>query len=281
MVFFRRESNLQLILSGTLILVVVAVIDYKTGFEFGFSVFYLLPILVFTWIGGKFAGISLTVIGILLWAEVDILAGHASVNPRGIYLSAAAEFLLFLVSMALLLKLKSSYERERQLSRIDPLTGLANRRFFLELTKIEQDWCRRHQKPLTIAYLDVDNFKTVNDTRGHQAGDALLKEIARTITENVRSLDIAARLGGDEFVVMFPELEAERVRMVLDRFLNHLRTRMRAGSWPVTFSIGAVTYYDLDHSLEEMITQSDQLMYEAKKAGKNTLRHVTVGGEAS
>lgn len=281
MVFFRRESNLQLILSGTIILVAVAVIDYKTGFEFGFSVFYLLPILVFTWIGGKFAGISLTIIGILLWAEVDILAGHASANPRAIYLSAAAEFLLFLVSMALLLKLKSSYERERQLSRIDPLTGLANRRFFLELTKIEQDWCRRHQKPLTIAYLDVDNFKIVNDTRGHQAGDALLKEIARTITENVRSLDIAARLGGDEFVIMFPELETEQVRMVLERFLNYLRTRMQAGSWPVTFSVGAVTYNDLEYSLEEMIAKSDQLMYEAKKAGKNTLRHVTVDREAA
>ncbi len=281
MVFFRRESNLQLILSGTLILIVVAAIDYKTGFEFGFSVFYLLPILVFTWIGGKFAGISLTVIGILLWAEVDILAGHASANPRGIYMSAAAEFLLFLVSMSLLLKLKSSYERERQLSRIDPLTGLANRRFFLELTKIEQDWCRRHQKPLTISYLDVDNFKTVNDTRGHQAGDALLKEIAQTITENVRSLDIAARLGGDEFVVMFPELEAERVRDVVHRLIDHLSRRMKAGSWPVTFSIGAATYENLDHSLEEMITKADALMYEAKKAGKNTFRHVTVGREAS
>lgn len=281
MPFFPRNSRVQQILLGTLILVVVAVIDYKTGFEFGFSVFYLLPILVFTWMGGKFAGISLTVIGILLWAEVDILAGHAAANPQAIYLSAAAEFLLFLVSMVLLLKLKSSYERERQLSRIDPLTGLANRRFFLELTKIERDWCRRRQKPLTIAYLDVDNFKTVNDTRGHQAGDALLKEIAHTITENVRSLDIAARLGGDEFVIMFPELEAERVGEVVQRLIDHLTNRMKLGSWPITFSVGAVTYNDLDYSLEEMIAKSDQVMYEAKKAGKNTLRHVTVDREAT
>jgi diguanylate cyclase (GGDEF)-like protein len=127
--------------------------------------------------------------------------------------------------MFLLLKLKSAYERERTLSRIDPLTGLANRRFFLELTQIELDWCRRHQSPLTIAYVDIDNFKTVNDTLGHQTGDRLLSEVSKTLKENVRSIDIAARPGGDEFVIMFPELESSKAQDVLNRLLSHLAER--------------------------------------------------------
>jgi len=143
----RTDSKIPLLAMGVAVLLCVALIDYFTGFEYGFSVLYLLPILIFTWIGGKVAGISLTLTSLLLWIEVDILAGHETGNPEAVYWNVAAEFLLFIVSMILLLKLKSAYERERALSRIDPLTGLANRRFFLELTQVELDWCRRHQLP--------------------------------------------------------------------------------------------------------------------------------------
>jgi hypothetical protein len=179
--WLRRDSKIPLLATGVAVLLCVAFIDYNTGPDYGFSAFYLLPILIFTWIGGKVAGISLTLTGLLLWIGVDILSGHDNGNPGAIYWNAAAEFFLFTVSMILLLKLKSAYERERTLSRIDPLTGLANRRFFLELTQIELDWCRRRQTPLTIAYADVDNFKTVNDTLGHQTGDRLLSEVANTL----------------------------------------------------------------------------------------------------
>jgi diguanylate cyclase (GGDEF)-like protein len=178
--------------------------------------------------------------------------------------------------MILLLKLKSAYERERTLSRIDPLTGLANRRFFLELTQIELDWCRRRQTPLTIAYADVDNFKTVNDTLGHQTGDRLLSEVANTLKENVRSIDIVARPGGDEFVIMFPELESSKAQDVLKRLLTHLAERMSQQNWPVTFSIGAATYNNLNYSLEEMIAEADALMYAAKQAGKGRLEYKVI-----
>jgi hypothetical protein len=102
--WLRRDSKIPLLATGVAVLLCVAFIDYNTGPDYGFSAFYLLPILIFTWIGGKVAGISLTLTGLLLWIGVDILSGHDNGNPGAIYWNAAAEFFLFTVSMILQIK---------------------------------------------------------------------------------------------------------------------------------------------------------------------------------
>ena len=101
----------------------------------------------------------------------------------------------------------------------DSLTGLYNRQFFTEVAEKEIARARRHKRPLALAFFDIDNFKRINDTRGHQAGDELLQQIAGAILENCRNSDLAARWGGDEFVILLPETSQAGAQLLADRIV--------------------------------------------------------------
>jgi diguanylate cyclase (GGDEF)-like protein len=102
-------------------------------------------------------------------------------------------------------QLRSLYAQERNLSRTDTLTGIPNRRAFLESLEIEKNRARRYDHPLTLDYVDLDHFKQLNDTLGHNTGDELLRVVANAMKLDVRQVDVLARLGGDEFAVLLPE----------------------------------------------------------------------------
>lgn len=144
---------------------------------------------------------------------------------------------------------------------------------FLELLSWEVERFRRHQRPLTLAYLDVDNFKTVNDSYGHSVGDQLLRSLSHTLKTNIRSVDIVARLGGDEFALLLPETDYRSAQVVVTRLQDKLLAAMAVKSFPVGFSIGVVTFLSLPESIDEMIELVDHLMYDVKNSGKNRLKH--------
>jgi diguanylate cyclase (GGDEF)-like protein len=129
-----------------------------------------------------------------------------------------------------------------------------------------------------LAYIDLDNFKTVNDTYGHLIGDSLLRLVADTIRNNIRTTDVLARLGGDEFVVLLPETDFEQSEIVINKVQTQLLDEMKKNNWPVTFSIGAVTFLTPPESVDEMIKKADNLMYSAKKNGKNTKKREVWSG---
>ncbi|MDD3276294.1 MAG: GGDEF domain-containing protein [Kiritimatiellales bacterium] len=104
----------------------------------------------------------------------------------------------------------------------DPLTGLYNRRFFDEALTQQVETARRYNRDLSLVIFDLDRFKEVNDTLGHEAGDTVLKTFSRLLVENARKADIVCRIGGDEFAVILPETEVSRVRNFLDRFFQCL-----------------------------------------------------------
>jgi diguanylate cyclase (GGDEF)-like protein len=184
----------------------------------------------------------------------------------------AIVYMGFLVGVTLMLsRIKLSLEKEQRLSRVDFLTGIANRHEFEDALHLEIERARRHKRPLTLAYLDCDNFKTVNDQLGHQQGDLLLKELANSLLRNTRKIDKIARLGGDEFVILLPETAEQEGREILLRLHVKLLTIMELYKWPVTFSIGAVTFYDMPLSTQEAIREADRTMYQAKINGKNQL----------
>lgn len=121
-------------------------------------------------------------------------------------------------------QLEAALIKEQELARIDPLTHVSNRRAFYELAEIEIVRARRNGCPLSVAYMDVDNFKFVNDDLGHATGDLVLVTIASTLRSELRASDIVARLGGDEFAILLPETDAESAQAVLDK----LRARLLA-----------------------------------------------------
>jgi len=168
-------------------------------------------------------------------------------------------------------RLKLALEREKDDARIDFLTRIPNRRAFYEIAAAEATRARRYKRPLTIAYLDLDNFKNVNDSSGHEVGDELLVEVAATIRSNLRSTDTVARLGGDEFAMLLPETSPASGAMVIHKLFEKLQASIRQKDWPVTCSIGVVSFEHPPESVDDMVRQADEAMYSAKVQGKNSV----------
>jgi len=189
------------------------------------------------------------------------------------YWNTSVSLGFFLVVAFILSQLRAELKRERKLAQTDFLTGIANSGYFTELLTWEINRCRRYKNPLTLAYIDCDNFKAVNDQFGHHAGNNLLCLVADTIKSTIRITDMVARLGGDEFAILFPETGAEQANSVILKIQNDLLDAMRKGGWKITFSMGVVTYIKSADTSDEVIGMADRLMYDAKNAGKNRIRH--------
>jgi diguanylate cyclase (GGDEF)-like protein/PAS domain S-box-containing protein len=168
-------------------------------------------------------------------------------------------------------QLEASLTKERELSRQDPLTGLANRRAFLETSEIEKERSRRYHHCFNIAYIDLDGFKKVNDTLGHAVGDQVLVQVANTLRSNLRSTDVVARLGGDEFAILLTETDAASAEKVLRKLHDLLRAAMKKNGWNVDCSIGLASYLCPPESMDSIIRTADGLMYSVKAKGKGAL----------
>jgi diguanylate cyclase (GGDEF)-like protein len=136
---------------------------------------------------------------------------------------------LFLMTSLVVSALKGALEREKEVSRTDLLTGLPNRRHFFELVSGEIRRNHRYDEPFSIAYLDIDNFKTVNDLRGHAEGDKLLRLVAAVISAAIRETDIVARLGGDEFALLLPETARESALTALTKVQQQFNLKTAVG----------------------------------------------------
>jgi diguanylate cyclase (GGDEF)-like protein len=157
----------------------------------------------------------------------------------------------------------------RNLAMIDPLTGLYNRRFAEQRLAAEVARSERRGHPLTVLTLDLNNFKEINDTYGHPAGDQVLQEFASRLNKVIRGSDLAVRLGGDEFLVVLPECTLEQLKLVLDR-LSSFELDWQGKKIPVTFSAGWRDYQKGDRP-EEMLVRADEALYEGKRASKKAV----------
>lgn len=175
------------------------------------------------------------------------------------------------------LELRLSLNREKQLARIDPLTGVYNRRAFYEVLQRERNRAHRHTRSFTLAYIDLDNFKEVNDNFGHQVGDSVLTTAATVMARNLRLADFVCRLGGDEFAIILPDTGPEAARSVISKVHSKLDLAMKENGLPITFSIGVVVFHQaVLGSAEEMIQKADDLMYFVKGHGKSNVKYEVV-----
>ncbi|RIX43644.1 MAG: diguanylate cyclase [Rhodocyclales bacterium GT-UBC] len=167
--------------------------------------------------------------------------------------------------------LRESEERYRLLSVTDSLTGLFNRRHLHERLQIEVDRCERYGRPLAILVLDCDNFKAINDTRGHLEGDRVLQRVASLIGESLRSSDSAFRYGGEEFVVVMPETDGQAARLLAERLRQKLvdaAARCSETEVLCTASMGVAEYL-LGEGESSLVNRADKASYQAKGLGKN------------
>ena len=274
--FLQRRSKLELIAIAAVLVAAPSYLTQVTGGAISFSIFYLAPVALLSWYMGLVEGILAALFCAAAWLRADTVAtGSTELVVR--YWNAVVLFGFFLITVLILSRLKAAYQQEQELSRVDFLTGVPNARAFRQVAEMEKNRVRRYRHPLTLAYLDIDNFKLVNDRFGHQTGDVLLVWVARSIKRNLRATDFVARVGGDEFAILLPETGAEAGQFVLYKLQKVLVDLAKQNAWPVTFSIGAATFVAQPESLDQMIQSADELMYEAKRNGKNRIAQSVVG----
>jgi diguanylate cyclase (GGDEF)-like protein len=270
-----HESKGFLILVAILLDVLIGLLDHFTGYEIAFSIFYLIPVFLVSRCKGRTEGVVICFVCAVTWLAADLGAGHEYSHFWIPYWNALVRLGFFLAVSLSLDSMRCSMESLKEMSRKDPLTGVANLRGFLEGAQAEIDRSLRYGHPITVAYFDVDDFKAINDNFGHSIGDEVLTRIAELTLRKIRKTDLLGRLGGDEFVILFPETESESAEVVLNRIRENLSEEMRLRGWTVTFSGGAVTFKAPPGSVDEMIKKADDLMYEAKRRGKNTWAFAT------
>ena len=270
-----RVGPLVLYIIALLLILGVALIDIVTGPEIAFSIFYVLPIAMLAWYHGwRAARVSVFASG-LAWLIADTLSG-ATYSIDGIqYWNAGVRTGFFFIIALILSQLRHALREEHRLARTDALTGVSNSRSFLEFATLELARQRRYDHPISIAYLDCDNFKRVNDFYGHAKGDELLRKVAMVTAQTLREVDIVARLGGDEFGILLPESDQKAAASVMKKLRNALKTVGQ--EYGVTFSMGVVTYLQPAESVDAMLNAADKLMYDVKRAGKNASRFRVFG----
>lgn len=267
--YLNKQSKGFLILFGVLFIFAVGLVDYIMALEIGLSIFYLPSIFLTTWFVGTWAGILTSFISALTWLAIDLIKEKTYSLSFTPYWNALVRLGFFLIVVFL----QRALRNEQLLARVDSLTKIVNRRYFFELSDNEINKSKRYERPFSVSYIDIDNFKDVNDRFGHKTGDNLLRTVTDTINKNIRSTDIFARLGGDEFILLFPETKADEAREAVCKLQKLLMLAMKKNRWPVTFSFGVVTFLTPPENPDDMIIKADQLMYSAKKAGKNLIRY--------
>ncbi len=174
-------------------------------------------------------------------------------------------------------QLQEDKEKLEEIAYKDPLTGLFNRRFFLEHAKNIFEQAKRYGTPFSVILMDIDNFKKINDTYGHDIGDIVIQELAEIIKGASRSSDIPARWGGEEFILLLPNTDANGARLVAERIRDRFKkVSVKVGNERVntTVSVG-VSQFSGQERLEDIIKEADEALYKAKRSGKDRVEVYT------
>jgi len=258
------------VVNGVILFCVIAYLDYITGAHISLSLFYLLPIFTFAWgIKGN-AGVYAAIFSAALWLWIDLMNPDEDVTLILSLWNGIVRLGFFLLPVYMLKNL----EKEIAYARTDYLTNAINSRYFRYLLENEIERSARYHHPFSIAFIDLDDFKIINDTFGHTFGDDILKSIVNAIKNNLRKTDIIARMGGDEFAVLLPETNVSSVKNTMIHMKESLLTQMHDEKWHVTFSIGVLTVTGENLTLDEVLRNVDRAMYIVKNNGKNDIKYV-------
>lgn len=269
----QMERTPKLIL-GVVLLCGVALLDFYTGVELSFSLFYLIPIAFFSFAFSASVGIGIAFISAAVWLLVDVITtAHSDTFA---YLWNSIIRLGFFLLPAWMLR---SLEQERVHARTDFLTGAINNRYFNDLLEREIERSLRYQHPFTIAFIDMDNFKTINDTFGHLYGDKMLRTLAERMKHHLRKTDVIARVGGDEFAILLPEANEKDARTAMSNLFTKIAEEMTVKKWPLTFSVGVLTLSAPTISADKILGIVDKMMYVVKNNGKNNIKYATYTNE--
>ncbi|BCB27207.1 hypothetical protein SKTS_20930 [Sulfurimicrobium lacus] len=242
-----------------------------TDADFTFASLVILPVLAIAWIDGKRNGLLVAFLAAAMWTVADIAAERQFSTQWIPWSNALTRLMTYSLVALLAAQVRLQFEREHELATRDALTGLLNRRAFLEAGSAEVERAKRYARPLTVIFLDLDDFKQLNDAKGHDAGDAALQATAKALLSTLRSSDRVARMGGDEFAVLLPEIGYDAA-VEAGRKISIAVSAALAAFPPVKASLGIAWFGEADRLFPEMLKAADGLMYEVKESGKGDMR---------
>jgi diguanylate cyclase (GGDEF)-like protein len=247
---------------GLLVIGVGFVVDLTTGRDLSLSLVYVAGVGLMVWMGslriGLLGAAGASVAVFVDAVQNDVAAGVALTN-------AATAFVLLLATIAVVDYLHVKMVREASQARFDPLTGLCNRRACEERCAVEIARLRRRAGSLSVAFLDFDGLKQINDRRGHAAGDAALVHLAASAQAALRPTDLLSRVGGDEFILLLPDTDYDEAAVVIRRIQGRLAEA--DGGEPASVTAGLVTWHSPPQSIDQLFVEADALMYSAKRTG--------------
>ncbi len=271
----RAQPPARIVAVALGLLALIALLDRATGAELSLSILYLAPVALATWYAGEAAGVAVALLAGLAWLAADLSAGQRLAQPLVMAWDTLMRIALLVIVAELLAALSAQLATARRLARLDSLTGIANRRAFDEQLQYGLALAARDGQPLSLAYIDVDDLKRLNDRDGHAAGDRALAVVGRTLGESVRRTDTVGRLGGDEFAVLLPNTDLAGAQSVIDKARSALAAALQAERLAVTCSIGTVTFVGRPpENAAQALRAADDLMYEVKARGKNAAAFV-------
>jgi len=265
----NRRTPFQVTILSLLVIGLIGVLDYFTGYELSFSIFYLVPILFATWYGREWAAYAMCVISAIVWLLVDYFSGNTYSHWIIPVWNAFVRLAFFLIVTNLQSKLRTRLGYEEALARTDQLTQVLNAHAFKETAYRLLQLARRHHHSAVLGYIDLDDFKAINDSLGHSEGDLVLKAVSGILRQGLRGTDVVGRLGGDEFAVFMPEIGYLDARAAFDRIHEKLLQEASAENWPIGISIGVAVFPRAPADIDEAIRVADHLMYRVKGSGKN------------
>jgi diguanylate cyclase (GGDEF)-like protein len=276
--FFEKRSKSFWVSVGFAFVFMLGIIDYFTGYEVSFSLFYLIPIFTVVWFTDGRMGLLLSSASALVWFIADYSAGLTYSHPSVYIWNTIIRLGFFSVVSILGSNLKKSYKLNLELVRSDYVTGAVSIRYFYELAQIEISRFQRYHRSFALAYIDLDDFKSINDRLGHSVGDRVLRVVTDSIRQQIRPSDTLARLGGDEFALLMPETSEDAAKLVISRLHSSLANEMLKNGWMVTFSVGVVICNETPKSVDDMVKIADDTMYSVKSTSKNGVNYRVYAG---
>ena len=249
---------------AALLIALIGVADYSTGYDLSFGLFYVAPVSLMAWFGSRRLGVLTAGLSALVWLLANSFTAPAELPRTIVVWNTMIRFGFFGIIGLLVAVSRASHDRERLAARTDQLTGLMNGRAFRDVAEREMLRAGRVGSPVTLLYLDLDNFKNVNDRRGHGAGDEMLVLFARALETAIRGTDVVARLGGDEFVVLLPDTSEEGGARVAAKIHQALADDPRFSTDGVSVSVGAATTEEFPTQVDDLVASADTAMYQAK-----------------
>lgn len=257
----------------------VHLIEADRGWRGENALLVLAVSMVSAWFCPAQFAFTLPLITYTIWTVVDMRnepTGWA--YPFG----CAVRFSLSILLVSWIARIRQELDQARQFARVDSLTGIANRLSILESLEAELSRVRRFGRTFSIAVIDCDGFKKINDVRGHLVGDRCLQRIASVLHNHIRAYDRVGRLGGDEFVVILSEANPEDVKGIIQRMRSELHTDLNHDYPSLSFSIGVASVQQTGHRASppldwcECLQAADDAMYAAKRNGKNRTEYTAL-----